>query len=368
MGKQDIKSLTLTELEAALAALGQPRFRAKQVYGWLHQKWVDSFAQMSNLPAALREQLDGLYYINAIRIQKKLVSQIDGTVKYLYGLRDGNCIEAVLMQYHHGRSLCISTQVGCRMGCKFCASTLAGRVRNLTASEMLDEVYTAQKDCGERVDSLVLMGIGEPLDNFKNVMAFLKILSSPEGLNLSLRHVSLSTCGLVDKIYELAREKLQLTLSISLHAPNDAIRDLSMPVNKKYNMEQLLKACRDYFAITGRRISFEYALIAGVNDAPEHARELAGRLRGMGAHVNLIPVNPVAETGFRRGDRSSVERFRAQLESLGVNATVRRELGADIAAACGQLRRQEGAAFAGEKGFDDMAEQKMDQVSSSLGE
>lgn len=250
---------------------------------------------------------------------------------------------AVPMRYRHGNSLCISTQVGCRMGCKFCASTLAGRVRDLTASEMLDEVYTAQADSGERVDGVVLMGIGEPLDNFDNVMAFLENLSDARGLNLSLRHVSLSTCGLVDRIYELAKRKLQLTLSVSLHAPNDTIRNLSMPINKKYHIDRLLEACRDYFEATGRRISFEYALIAGVNDAPEHAAELAARLRGMGAHVNLIPVNPVAETGYRRGDRAAIERFQHELQRLGVNATIRRELGADISAACGQLRRQDAA-------------------------
>lgn len=340
MEKRDIKSDTLEQLTAYLGELGLPKFRAGQLYSWLHEKRVATFAEMSNLPAGLRSQLDEKCYINALRIKKKLVSRLDGTVKYLYELRDGNCVEAVLMSYHHGDSLCISTQVGCRMGCKFCASTLAGRVRNLTAAEMLDEVYTAQADSGRRVDGVVLMGIGEPLDNFDNVMAFLEILSSKEGLNLSLRHVSLSTCGLVEQIRALAKRKLQLTLSVSLHAPNDAIRSQSMPINQKYPMAELLAACRDYFQETGRRISFEYALIAGVNDSPECAAELAARLRGMGAHVNLIPVNEVAETGYRRGDRAGIEAFRSRLEQLGVNATIRRELGADIAAACGQLRRQ----------------------------
>ena len=342
MEKRDIKSLTLPALTEELAEMGLPRFRAGQIYRWLHGRRVSTFAEMTDLSAALRGQLDEKYYINAIRIKKRLVSQIDGTVKYLYELRDGNCVEAVLMHYHHGDTLCISTQVGCRMGCKFCASTLAGRVRDLAASEMLDEVYAAQADSGSRVDGVVLMGIGEPLDNFENVLAFLEILSSPEGLNLSLRHVSLSTCGLVDKIRELAKHKLQLTLSVSLHAPNDAIRDRSMPVNRRYPIDPLLDACRDYFRETGRRVSFEYALLAGINDAPEHAAELAARLRGMGAHVNLIPVNEVKETGYRRGDRAAIERFRAELERRGVNATIRRELGADISAACGQLRRQEG--------------------------
>lgn len=341
MEKKDIKSMTLQRLTEEVLEMGLPKFRAGQIYDWLHNKRVEGFQEMTNLSAPLREQLEQRYYINRLSIKKKLVSRLDGTVKYLYELRDGNCVEAVLMGYHHGNSLCISTQVGCRMGCKFCASTLAGRVRDLTPSEMLDEVYMAQKDSGKRVDSLVLMGIGEPLDNFENVMDFFEILSSPQGLNLSLRHVSLSTCGLVDKIRELAKRKLQITLSISLHAPNDTIRNLSMPINKKYNVETLLAACREYFEVTGRRISFEYALIDGLNDRPEHAIELARRLRGMGAHVNLIPVNEVAETGFKRGSRAKIEAFRDQLEKLGVNATIRRELGADIAAACGQLRRQE---------------------------
>lgn len=343
MEKLDLKSYTLTELKTVIKEMGLPQFRAGQIYSWLHEKRVSTFAEMSNLSVSLRSQLDQKFYINAIRIKKKLVSAIDGTVKYLYELQDGNCVESVLMHYHHGTSLCISSQVGCRMGCKFCASTLAGCVRNLTASEMLDEVYTAQANSGERVDGIVLMGIGEPLDNFDQVMKFLEILSSPQGLNLSLRHVSLSTCGLVDRIRELAQKKLQLTLSVSLHAPNDEIRNRSMPINRKYNIEQLLAACRYYFKVTGRRISFEYALIAGVNDAPEHARELASRLKGMGAHVNLIPVNPVKETGYKRGNRAEIERFRDRLEKLGINATIRRELGSDISAACGQLRRQDAA-------------------------
>lgn len=341
MEQIDLKSYTYQQMEKLTAEMGLPRFRAGQIFGWLHEKRVSDFDEMTNLPAALRSQLAEKFYINAIRVKKRLVSSIDGTVKYLYELRDANCVESVLMHYHHGNTLCISSQVGCRMGCRFCASTIGGRVRDLTASEMLDEVYMAQADSGERVDGVVMMGIGEPLDNFDNVMAFLEILSDPRGLNLGLRHVSLSTCGLVDRIYALAERRLQLTLSVSLHAPNDAIRSRSMPVNARYNVDTLLRACRDYFAATGRRISFEYALIAGENDAPEHAAELAARLRGMGAHVNLIPVNPVAETGYRRGDRAAIERFQNELRLRGVNATIRRELGADISAACGQLRRQD---------------------------
>lgn len=339
MTKIDYKSLTLGELKTLLGEMGQPAFRAGQVYSWLHQKQVTSFEEMTNLPQALRDRLAQEGYITVHKVARKLVSKLDGTQKFLFQLRDGNCIETVLMKYKHGNSLCISSQVGCRMGCNFCASTLGGLVRNLTPSEMLEEVYAAQRESGEKVSSIVLMGIGEPLDNFDNVMQFLEILSSPEGMNLSLRHVSLSTCGLVDGIYKLMEKKLQLTLSISLHAPNDEIRNRTMPVNKKYNVAELMKACRDYFRVTGRRISFEYALIGGVNDRPQDAKELAALLKGMPCHVNLIPVNPVKERGYQRGSRESIARFQQQLEKLGINATVRRELGSDINAACGQLRR-----------------------------
>ena len=340
--KLDIKSMTLQELKTEMAALEEKPFRAAQIYRWLHQKnhGIRSFSQMTDISGALAEKLDQRYYINALSIQRKLVSKIDGTVKYLFGLTDGNCVEAVVMRYKYGNSLCISTQVGCKMGCKFCASTLAGWVRNLTPSEMLDEIYAAQEDTGEKIASLVLMGIGEPLDNYDNVIRFLTILSSPEGQNLSLRHVSLSTCGLVDRIYDLMKLKLGLTLSISLHAPNDEIRRQTMPVSLRYDIDTLLKACRDYFSYTGRRISFEYALIAGVNDSPECARELANRLKGMPCHVNLIPVNPVKERGYRRGSKQNILHFQQMLQHLGINATVRRELGSDINAACGQLRRE----------------------------
>ena len=323
-----------------MSALGQPKFRAKQIFSWLHEKRVVSFDEMTNIPASLRAVLEENYYINSLKIVRKLESKLDGTVKYLYELKDKNCIEAVLMRYKHGNSLCISTQVGCRMGCKFCASTLAGLVRSLEPSEMLDEIYTAVRDSGERVDSLVLMGIGEPFDNYDNVLKFLKLLSMPGGYNLSLRHVSLSTCGVVDKINKLAEENLGLTLSISLHAPNDEIRSQTMPINNRWGVDELMQACHAYFKATGRRISFEYALIDGVNDEPQHAKELASRLKGMPAHVNLIPVNPVEERGFKRGSRKKIESFQHQLQNLGVNATIRRELGADINAACGQLRRE----------------------------
>ena len=338
--KQDIKSLELAELTEAMVRMGQPKFRGKQVYSWLHEKRVESFEEMSNLPAAFRQQLAQNYYINSLSIIRKLTSKIDGTQKYLLRLKDNNCVEAVLMKYKYGNSVCISTQVGCRMGCKFCASTLAGLVRSLEPSEMLDEIYTVTRDSGQRVSNVVLMGIGEPFDNYDNVMKFLHILSSPEGYNLSLRHLSLSTCGLVDRIYQLAEEKVGLTLSISLHAPNDEIRSQTMPINKRYPIDELLEACRYYFNKTGRRISFEYALIEGVNDEVRHANELADRLRGMSAHVNLIPVNPIKERGFKRGSRQRIEAFQKALEARGVNATIRRELGADINAACGQLRRE----------------------------
>jgi len=340
MAKMDIKSLTLPGLADWLAELGEPKYRASQIFTWLHRRGAGEFAEMSDLSLPLREKLSQKAYINSIMIQKKLVSEVDGTVKYLYELSDGNFIEAVLMHHHHGSSLCISTQVGCRMGCGFCASTLGGLVRGLTPAEMLDQLYTAQRDSAQRVDSLVLMGIGEPLDNLDHVLRFLSILSAPEGVNLSLRHVSLSTCGLVDKIRELARHRLGLTLSVSLHAPNDALRGKIMPVNHKWPVGELIGACKDYFAVTGRRVSFEYALIDGLNDSEGHARELAELLRGFPCHVNLIPVNTVAETAYRRSKARQVHRFRQVLEQGGVTATVRRELGSDIAAACGQLRRQ----------------------------
>ncbi|MBQ1237541.1 MAG: 23S rRNA (adenine(2503)-C(2))-methyltransferase RlmN [Oscillospiraceae bacterium] len=341
MDKVDLKSMTLPKLEAYCASIGLPKFRAGQIFQWLHEKQVDSFDEMTNLSADLREKLKENCFISGISIRRKLVSQIDGTTKYLFEFADGETVESVLMQYKHGYSLCISTQVGCRMGCKFCASTLLGLARSLTPAEMLNEVYMAGKDSGHKISSIVLMGIGEPLDNFDNVMDFLDILSSPKGLNLSLRHVSLSTCGLVEGIYKLMEKKLQLTLSISLHAPNDEIRNQTMPINRKHPIEELLTACREYFRVTGRRISFEYALIEGVNDTPACAQELASRLRGMSAHVNLIPVNPVKERDYKKSSKERIRRFQEILEKHHINATVRRELGSDINAACGQLRRDD---------------------------
>ncbi len=341
--KTEIKSLTLPQLQEYLKGLGQPAYRAGQLYSWLHSRLATEPGQMTNLPASLRDALARQCTLTVAKIERKQVSQIDGTVKYLFAFDDGQCVEAVLMRYKHGNSLCISTQVGCRMGCGFCASTLGGLVRSLTPAEMLEQVYAATRDSGERVDSLVLMGIGEPLDNLENVLTFLEILSSPHGLNLSLRHVSLSTCGLVDKIDELAEHRLGLTLSISLHAPDDEIRSKTMPVNRRWSIDQLLAACRRYFEKTGRRISFEYALIAGVNDSPAQAAQLAARLRGMSCHVNLIPVNEVPERAYRRSPADSVSRFKVALEAQGINTTVRRSLGGDISAACGQLRREQSA-------------------------
>ena len=336
----DLLSLPLPELARWMAQeTGEPGFRAKQLYQWLHQKQVTSFDAMTNLPAALRQKLGKLGKIAQVETELLLESKLDETRKFLFRLEDGNCVETVWMEYHHGPSLCISTQVGCRMGCRFCASTLDGLERNLTPGEMLGEIYEAQRQMGRRISSLVLMGIGEPLDNLPNVLTFLGILSSAEGQRLGLRHVSLSTCGLVDGIRALMKENLGLTLSISLHAANDETRSRIMPVNRRYPIGELMEACREYFRVTGRRISYEYALIDGVNDSEARARELAALLRGQNCHVNLIPVNPVKERETKRSSRAAVERFVRQLDELGINATVRRELGADISAACGQLRR-----------------------------
>lgn len=337
--KIDILSLTREELIAEITAMGEKAFRAKQIYDWLHVKKVRDFSQMSNISAQLRNALEEKFCLKSLIIKKRLVSDIDNTVKYLYGLPDGESVETVLMEYKHGNSLCISTQVGCRMGCRFCASTIAGFVRHLMPSEMLLQIYETERDSGRHVDSIVLMGIGEPLDNFDNVMKFLSLLND-EGEGMSLRHISLSTCGIVDKIYELAEMKTGLTLSISLHAATDEKRSSIMPINKKYNLEQLMKACRDYFDKTGRRISFEYSLIEGVNDTEQSANELIKLLKGMLCHVNLIPINEIRERDFKKS--RYVERFRKRLTDAGINATVRRTLGADINAACGQLRRDDG--------------------------
>lgn len=336
--KQDLLSLSLPELEAEMSALGERKFRARQLYEWLHKRNAASLSECTNLSAALREKLDGRFYIPRLTVRRKLESALDRTVKYLYELPDGERVETVLMEYHHGNSLCVSTQVGCKMGCAFCASTKAGFVRNLSPSELLLQLYETERDSGRTVGSIVLMGIGEPLDNFENVMKFLELLSSEEGRGMSLRHVSLSTCGLAEGIDRLAEKRLGLTLSVSLHAPTDEKRNVIMPVNRRYGVNELIGACRRYFDKTGRRISFEFALIEGVNDDRETARELIRLLKPLSpCHVNLIPVNEIREGDFRRS--ANVKAFQAMLTEGGLNATVRRTLGADISAACGQLRR-----------------------------
>ena len=342
MSKNCISSYTLEGLTALMKELGQPAFRAKQIFHWLHQKLVTEFSAMTDQPKALLAKLEEGYYIAAPAIVRRQQSK-DGTVKYLFALEDGNCIETVIMRYHYGVTACVSSQVGCRMGCRFCASTQAGRVRNLEAGEIAGQIYAAQKDIGERISHIVLMGIGEPLDNFDNVMDFLSIISSPDGVNIGMRNISLSTCGIVPMIDKLAEKKLQLTLSISLHAPNDAMRSGMMPVNDAYPVAQLIAACRRYQQTTGRRMSFEYSMVRGVNDSPATAKELAALIRGMGAHVNLIPINPVDGSPYSATDAENVKRFQTLLTDLGVNATVRRRLGSDISAACGQLRREEAA-------------------------
>ncbi len=334
-----LKSMTLPEITQVLKELGQPGFRAKQVFSWLH-KGVRTYDEMTNLPQALRKVLAQEYPILAPEVVRKQESKKDGTIKYLWKLSDGNCVETVLMRYHYGNTVCISTEVGCRMGCAFCASTLGGLVRKLEPFEMLDQVLFTQVDSGLPVSHIVLMGIGEPLDNFDHVMRFLELVNDTEGMNISMRHISLSTCGLVPKIRELAKKKLQLTLSVSLHAPSDSVRDTIMPVNKAYPTEELLRACRDYYAETGRRISFEYAMIDGVNDREEDARLLLKRLKGLPVHMNLIPLNHVEESPLKPSTKKAVAGFQQILEEGGIPATVRRTLGSDIDASCGQLRRK----------------------------
>jgi len=335
-----LSDLTLDALTETILAARQPKFRAKQIFRWIHQKLVTEFSQMTDQPKSLLAYLEENCTLAVPVIRRRQQSK-DGTVKYLLQLSDGNCIETVLMRYKYGNTVCVSTQVGCAMGCRFCASTQAGRVRDLTPGEIAAEVYTAQRDSGERVSHIVLMGIGEPLHNFDNVMDFLTIISCPEGVNIGMRNISLSTCGLVPKIDALAKRHLQLTLSVSLHAPDNATRSGMMPVNDAYPLEELIPACRRYQAETGRRISFEYSMVRGVNDSPAMAQALAKLIRGMGAHVNLIPINPVDGSPYSATDEVNVQRFKQLLENLGVNATVRRRLGTDISAACGQLRRED---------------------------
>ena len=344
--KQDLFSLSKDELTDLILSIGEPKYRAAQIFGQLHRGLTP--AEMSNIGKKTVEKLNAVAYCSLPTVKRKLVSAIDGTVKYLFALSDGNCIESVVMKYNHGNTICISSQVGCRMGCKFCASTIGGKVRDLLPGELLGQIIAAQKDCGERISNIVMMGIGEPLDNFDNVVKFLKLVGDPDGINIGYRHISLSTCGIPEKIAELSKLDLPITLSISLHASDDKTRSEIMPVNNAYNIDKLLRACRDYFAVTGRRISFEYTLISGKNDSPAQATALAALLNSylrsksetMPIHVNLIPVNEVRENGFTRSSQKAIRDFAAELERRGVRATVRRKLGGDINASCGQLRRE----------------------------
>lgn len=333
----DLKSMSLAEITGLMKSMGQPAFRGKQVFTWLH-KGVRSFDEMTNLPKDLREKLKMDCVLTVPQVARKQISKLDGTIKYLWELADGNCIETVLMQYHHGNTVCISSQVGCRMGCAFCASTIAGKVRDLTPAEMLDQVLFTQLDSGLEISNIVLMGIGEPLDNLNNVLRFLELVNHPDGMNIGMRHISLSTCGLVPGIRRLSELELQLTLSVSLHAPDRETRSKIMPVNRAYDVEELFSACHDYFQKTGRRISFEYAMIDGVNDQDWQADLIAAKLKGMPGHVNLIPLNDVVESPFKPSKR--IAAFQKRLEGHGITATVRRSLGGDIDASCGQLRRK----------------------------
>lgn len=339
MKKMDLKSYNLKELTELLCGLGEKPFRAKQIYQWIHQKLAADFGEMTNLSRELREKLEAEYSISCAQAAECQASAIDGTRKYLFRLEDGSVIESVLMKYHHGNSVCISSQVGCRMGCRFCASTLGGLERNLSPGEMLDQIYQIQRLTGERVSNIVVMGTGEPLDNYENFLKFVRMVSDSDGLNISQRNITASTCGLVERIRDLAKEQLQITLAISLHAPNDETRRELMPVANRYRLEEILDACRYYIEKTGRRITFEYSLVRGVNDSEEQARELSGLLKGMNCHVNLIPVNPIKEREYRQSALSHIQQFKNLLEKNRINVTIRRELGADIDAACGQLRK-----------------------------
>ena len=340
MGKTDVASMDLAELQVFFDTLGEPKFRAKQLFEWLHQKQVDTFAKMTNLPQKLREKLEEEATIGGVQMVEKLVSRVDGTRKYLFALENGSVIESVLMQYDYGNTVCVSTQAGCRMGCQFCASTLDGVERSLTAGEMLAQVYTIQKDLGQRISGVVLMGSGEPLDNYDAVLRFIRLLNDANGQNMGQRHMTLSTCGLIAQIYRLAKEQLQITLAVSLHAPNDEIRRQIMPVARANPMVQLLQVCVHYAAQTKRRITYEYAMMQGINDSDDCARELAKRLRHTLCHVNLIPMNPVKERAYTKSSDQRVQRFAHLLQQDGVETTIRRRLGSDIDAACGQLRRR----------------------------
>lgn len=349
MEKQDIMLYSLDELKDYLNSIGEKPFRAKQIYEWLHQKLVESFDDMTNISKNLKEKLNNDFYIQSLEMVQVLTSKIDGTQKFLFRLNDGNVIESVLMRYKHGNSVCISTQVGCRMGCRFCASTLDGLVRNLKPSEMLEEIYYIQRYSKERVSNIVLMGSGEPMDNFDNVLAFVKAISDENGLHISQRNITISSCGLAEKIKELADSNVQVTLALSLHAADDETRKQLMPIAYKYSIKEVLDACQYFFDKTGRRITFEYSLVAGVNDTKEEAAKLVHLIKGMNCHVNLIPVNPIKERDFKRSTKVNIALFKGYLEKNGINATVRREMGSDIQGACGQLRKSFIEEEAGEK-------------------
>lgn len=338
MNKKDFRSMTLDELTSEIIRCGLPKYRASQIYSWVQKAGVSSFAEMTNIGKALRESLSEKYTLSNCKIDTKSASEIDDTVKYLFDLSDGEFVESVVMKYKYGYTICISTQLGCKMGCAFCASAIGGFKRNLTSGEMLSQILAAQNDLGVRISHIVLMGTGEPLDNYDNVIRFLELVTNENGLNISMRHISLSTCGIVPKIYELAEKRLGLTLSISLHAPNNEIRSKSMPVNLRWSIEELLKACKYYTDVTSRRISFEYAMIRGLNDSDECAKELADRLSGMLCHINLIPVNNVRENNYIKSSENRLKQFSEILEKHGFAVTVRRTLGSDIDASCGQLR------------------------------
>ena len=340
MSKTDIRSLTQEEMKVFVTEIGEKPFRGKQIYQWLHEKQVTSFDEMTNLSAKLRERLKETTALTVLKEVTVQTSALDGTKKYLFELEDGNMVESVLMRYHHGNSVCISSQVGCRMGCKFCASTLDGLVRGLTPAEMLEQIYRIGADIGERISNVVVMGTGEPLDNYENLLKFIHILTEEGGLHISQRNLTVSTCGIVPRIRQLADEKLQITLALSLHASTQEKREQIMPVAKAYDLTQVLDACKYYFKQTGRRISFEYSLIEGVNDSAEDVRNLASLLRGMNCHVNLIPVNPIKERDFSQPDTKAVREFQNKLEKCGINVTIRREMGRDIDGACGQLRKR----------------------------
>lgn len=339
MERTDIKSLNLEELTAFLVSAGEKPFRAKQLYEWIHQKLAASYDEMTNLPKTLKEKLSEMAELPSLTVVEEKISQIDGTRKYLFGLSDGNVIESVLMKYKHGNSVCISSQVGCRMGCRFCASTLDGLERNLSPAEMLDQIYRIQKITGERVSNVVVMGSGEPLDNYENLVQFIRLLTDENGLNISQRNLTVSTCGIVPGILKLAEEKFQITLALSLHAPNDEVRKSLMPVANRYPLADVLMACQTYFEKTGRRITFEYSLVSGVNDNLKEASALAALLKAQHGHINLIPVNPIKERDYVQSDRKAIEAFKNLLEKNGINVTIRREMGRDINGACGQLRK-----------------------------